>query len=689
MATFKKNFQGLLLQCIAGALLLSACTGADVASTNTKSNLATNATMSPQQGTNEVKAQEIVPEFALTEEYLQDPTDKNQTQRVSYKRALDAIRAGEYQQAQDILQNQLQGYPLAVHIRYKLLRATNPTFSEVQDFLVTSGHKALNKYLRNQYIAVTSNSGRYTDLLSIAPEKPDNKKLQCHWYQAKYFTSNQDKQYSAPVIAMYRDGQAMPDGCNSFLAKLRAKGLVTAQDDYARLDNSYWKRKGEKTYRATAELLKKSQYASAIQTLHKMYANPDKYNDIAVDKKQTALTVFKRYARLKPLQAYPQIPALQKKYHLTLQEVRDIERVMLGSMLFEKQDVPYQYVDRLLAEFKDADLLEHRIRNAIWQKDYRTVDRFISLLPPDKQKQENYTYWRARALEALGDNTRANEFYHKIAVERCFYCYLAADKLGLPYQINDLQIKLTKTRQQLIDDNPAYARFLEFELLQESSGMRSEWFEILNTSTIDDSRMIALVESKRGYQDLAVWETIVRKDWSNLKSRFPVMYEDMYRRYGKEQQVDMSYLLGITRQESIMNPIAVSPVGARGLMQIMPDTAKSISKRNSYPYAGAQTLVNPDVNIKFGATYLRELLNTFSGNRIYATAAYNAGPNRATRWQSRDGVQRDIATYVEAIPFNETRNYVQRVIFYDYMYQYLLGVQHPVFLTDDERNANY
>lgn len=121
----------------------------------------------------------------------------------------------------------------------------------------------------------------------------------------------------------------------------------------------------------------------------------------------------------------------------------------------------------------------------------------------------------------------------------------------------------------------------------------------------------------------------------------------------------------------------------------MPGTATMVSKKHNLPYGGTSELLQPEVNVRLGGVYLRDLLDTFDNNRIFVSAGYNAGPGRAFKWQSKDGKRRDAITYVESIPFTETRGYVQHVIFYDYMYQYLQGVETPTFLSEAEWNHYY
>jgi soluble lytic murein transglycosylase len=145
--------------------------------------------------------------------------------------------------------------------------------------------------------------------------------------------------------------------------------------------------------------------------------------------------------------------------------------------------------------------------------------------------------------------------------------------------------------------------------------------------------------------------------------------------------------MSIARRESAFFPQARSPVGARGLMQIMPATGKQVARGLGQNHRSSQ-LYEVEHNVLLGSAYYRELLDRYQGNRIFALAAYNAGPHRVDRWK-RPGTQAlDVEAWVETIPFRETRNYVQAVLSYNVVFNYLQGKQTPV-LSDLERRGSY
>jgi soluble lytic murein transglycosylase len=147
-------------------------------------------------------------------------------------------------------------------------------------------------------------------------------------------------------------------------------------------------------------------------------------------------------------------------------------------------------------------------------------------------------------------------------------------------------------------------------------------------------------------------------------------------------------LLSVMRQESAFDPAAVSSAGARGLMQLMPATAKSVAKRNGFTYQRDLLIDDPDYNIRLGSAYLTSLLSDYGGSYVLALAAYNAGPNRVRQWIADHGDPRspnvDVVDWVERIPFSETRNYVQRIMETLTFYRHRLGADRLALTLDQD-----
>ena len=162
---------------------------------------------------------------------------------------------------------------------------------------------------------------------------------------------------------------------------------------------------------------------------------------------------------------------------------------------------------------------------------------------------------------------------------------------------------------------------------------------------------------------------------------------DSLRAFSRSYGVEENLIRAVMKQESCFNASALSRAGAIGLMQLMPTTASHVAKKTGDSYSGRQQLIDPDMNIRLGSAYLKELLDNYNGNRVLAAAAYNAGPGRVRQWR-RASAGRDMDIWVENIPYRETRNYVQNVLVFNAIYQHQLR-SHNSFLTERERTMRY
>ena len=150
------------------------------------------------------------------------------------------------------------------------------------------------------------------------------------------------------------------------------------------------------------------------------------------------------------------------------------------------------------------------------------------------------------------------------------------------------------------------------------------------------------------------------RELHDFELRFLAPYREQAHQAARENDIDEAWVYGLMRQESRFVNVARSSVGAAGLMQIMPATARWIAKRLGIRRFQVDEMRDPARNIQFGAYYLKHVLSTLDGSPVLATAAYNAGPGRAQRWRSTQPME--AAIYIESIPFAETRDYVKKVM---------------------------
>jgi len=187
-----------------------------------------------------------------------------------------------------------------------------------------------------------------------------------------------------------------------------------------------------------------------------------------------------------------------------------------------------------------------------------------------------------------------------------------------------------------------------------------EWISAVRGLPDDGLLLAADFARRQGLYDRAINTAERTRDLHDFELRFLAPYRELAQRAAEENGVDEAWVFGLIRQESRFTPVARSRVGATGLMQIMPATAKWIARQLGVKRFDSREMDDPERNIQFGTYYLRHIQDSLDGSPVLATAAYNAGPGRAQRW--RTGEPMEAAVYIETIPFNETRDYVKKVM---------------------------
>ena len=324
-----------------------------------------------------------------------------------------------------------------------------------------------------------------------------------------------------------------------------------------------------------------------------------------------------------------------------------------------------------------ADTLAWMTRAALRGLRWSLVLRAIDMMDPVQQRELQWQYWRARALMARGqanDAAEANELLKGLAeapnAALNFYGQLAADDLRRPIMLPNAPLPLTAAERAAARATPGIQR--AFALI--ALGLRNEGLREWNFSMrgLSDRELRAAAQEAC---DTQVWDRCISssertRSEMDIAQRYPLPYRDMLMAATQAAGVEPAYAYGLIHQESRFVFDSRSHVGAAGLMQIMPPTAKWVAKKQGIPF-NPDTLYDTPVNLRIGAGYLRMVLDSFKGSLPLAAAAYNAGPSRPRRW--REGAVLDAAIWTETIPFWETRDYVKKVLINTIVYNRLLG----------------
>ncbi len=333
-----------------------------------------------------------------------------------------------------------------------------------------------------------------------------------------------------------------------------------------------------------------------------------------------------------------------------------------------------------------AETLAWKVRAALradngrprWQQVVQAVDAMGAA----EQRDPAWVYWKARALQGLAKDSQDGESMRAMARELLadlsgqvhFYAKLAAEDLGRPITLPPLPAPPTEAERDAAQRHPGLARALALAGLGLRDEGRREWNFSLRG--MDDRQLLAAAALACRAQD---WQLCINtsertRGEIDLAQRFPMPWKDEIVAIARERGLDDAYVFGLIRQETRFMPTLRSSVGAAGLMQLMPATARETAKKIGMDYS-ADMITDRDTNLRLGTSYLKRVLDDFGGSQALAAAAYNAGPGRPRRW--REGPVLEPAAWAENIPFAETRDYVKKVLSNATYYAALMGREAP------------
>jgi len=309
-----------------------------------------------------------------------------------------------------------------------------------------------------------------------------------------------------------------------------------------------------------------------------------------------------------------------------------------------------------------------QIRLQLLYGNWNAAMQLIAALPELEQRESRWVYWQARALEKLGRERESKALFKLAATGRGYYSFISAERLRVPYQLNERSLDTQGSTVRKFKKAPGIVRAYEWHKLGETGKAGREWNRALMDASVEQWKAAAYIASKWGWHDQAIRAAHMAGEVNALTHRFPTAFEQAVAGSSKESGLSLSLIWSIIRQESAFNQRAVSRIGAQGLMQLRPGTARDVARRHKVD-KGKPNLFDPTVNIRLGSLYLSKLHERFDRNSAIAAAAYNAGPRRVSEWLEKQPFG-DADIWIETIPFRETRHYVQQVLAFTVVYDW-------------------
>jgi soluble lytic murein transglycosylase len=581
-----------------------------------------------------------------------------------------AYKARDRQRLSSLLPK-LRGYVLEPWAAYWELsaRLDEAGPAEVQDFFARYSGSYQEDRLRADWLLLL---GRNRDWGAFNREFPkyrmgDDKSLRCYGLLTDHLASGAD--VNAAVLQNWLSLKDADEGCAA-----AAEQLVK---DHSLMPAAVWPRA---RLGMENDRLRVATQAVGIlndgwvKTLNAVYTKPalylnDKLTALRPQTRELVSLAIIRLAYLDPDAAVVEVNHLRWKAQLT-QEERSWIWGVIGKRAAMKQspDATGYFAQGQFNQMHE-DHLAWAVRAALRASNWKMVQDAIAAMPPAMAAEPVWAYWRARALLMRADSETARgdalRLLQGIAGVRGFYEQLALEELGQRISVPERPEPLSVEEREAARSNPGLTRALyAIQIGLRSEGVR-EWNYSTNLYTpggMDERSLLAAAELACRAE---VWDRCINtsertKGAMDFEQRFPMPFKSAVLARSKQIGIDPAYVYGLIRQESRFILDARSGVGASGLMQVMPATAKWTAKKIGLTDFHPHQLSDRDTNIAIGTGYLKLLLDSFGGSMPMAAAAYNAGPGRPRYW--RNGPVLEAAIWAENVPFNETRDYVKKVL---------------------------
>lgn len=616
--------------------------------------------------------------------------DPLQQQRQHYLSARDALQKGQlksYKKHRD----QLLNYPLTPYLDYFELRRrlSRLPYDDVDQYLGNTSHALLKSRLTRQWLNTLAQKKRWHDYRTyyVASE---NTVLQCFALEARIRTG--DRTALEEVAPLWNVGRSQPDECDPlfklwhntehFTQALAWQRFVKAMSNGKTRLARYIAKRFDTEFKPYADLyLEVHRTPSVLKHTHRFREQSPRMHDII-------LHGIKRYARQDAELAYQQWQRYDAQQLFDDERRFSTQQTIASRLVRQGQQQLAENLIQQIPQLTSETLLEGLIREFLKEMHWDKALAYITRLPEPLQQSERWRYWRARALEQQSDptqnNAEAQALYTELALQRGYYGFLAADRLGHQYNLGDSPSTIAPQLMGELANRQEVLRARELLMVDDALNARREWFHFSQTLTPQQHIAAAKLASQWGWHHNTIISLASAKHWDDLQLRFPLAYNKQVLSTAQKLQVSPLLLYAITRQESAFAVDARSPAGAMGLMQLLPSTAKMTARKAGLRYR-KHDLLSPEMNIELGSRYITTLLKQFDGNRILATAAYNAGPRRVKGWLKETDKQLPYDVWIEIIPFKETRKYVQNVLAYSVIYGYRMGTV-PSLLSAHETN---
>ncbi len=600
-----------------------------------------------------------------------------ENQRAHYLQAEAALTEGRLSEFRE-LKERLRDYPLLPYLEFAELKRNlgGATAPRIRRFLDEHADTPLASRLRAAWLGHLADTGQWKTYLDFfEPSKSTERR--CHYLRALINTGHKEIAFDQ-VEQLWLVGRSQPEDCDPVFAAWRAAGRLTPELAWGRfalaVDNGQTRLAGYlKRYLPEPDKNWADRWLQ-VRDNPSLILDAGAMSPRHAQRGKILLYGLERMARQDPDRAQHAWDTLEQRYRFGDAQKSHAGRILAAAFIRHRHPDTLSLLDRVKPG-DDLTLHHKRILTALTAEDWERALFWIADLPDEERRNERWRYWKGRALLKLGRHEEGLALLSEVARDRTYYAFLAADHIGETYYLEHKPLVVDPNRRAELEAMPAMARLHELRALERRLDIKREWWWLTRVRKLDAESLqaAALVARDWGWYDQAIFTLARSGYWDDLELRFPLNHLGLLESNADRNAIELPWVLAVVRQESAFGPRAHSPAGARGLMQLMPGTAREVAKRLGKPRPRHHDLFEPETNIPLGTAYLSQVYSQLGDHPVLATAAYNAGPHRVKRWLPERTMDADI--WVETIPFHETRQYVKRVMAYAVIYEKRLGLK--------------
>lgn len=508
-------------------------------------------------------------------------------------------------------------------------------------FLSQAGESAMAEDVRNEWLkslGKRSQWAQFNQQYAKLDQAGRAQEVQCY---AELNSGN----HTALAAELVKEINRLPQGCNRLIEAAAASGRLNQKDAWRRVRG----------------LISNNQLTDA-RNLAAALGSPFEGGGQGAQE-YSLISVIGNTAKKSTASAY----TLESMQGSLSREQIGFAWGVLGHMQAQSQNMAtaLSYFSRADRSQLSNEQFEWYARAALRLQRWNDLADIITAMPAKLQNDPTWQYWLARSYAAQGNRGQAEPLYEKAAASgRNFYAVMAGEELGRRVSTRNNVGEASKSDVKHLAKDGAIDRALTLFKASQSSGdwkmrrqAQAEWRYATRGADEDLLLTAAQLAYDNQFYEMAINSAERTNTKLNYNLRYISPFKDTTVRYANQAGVDPAWVYGLIRQESRFMLGAQSSVGAQGLMQVMPATAREIAAKIGMSSSELYTM---DGNIRMGTWYMADAKRRLQNNEVMATAGYNAGPNRARNWQASAPLEG--AIYAETIPFTETRDYVKKVM---------------------------